>query len=194
MGGNTVGATFAPLAAGVLMVAGGFESGTGNESGEGIEEEQVGLELSDFVGDGGALAALAFDERAAGLVDRRGRVGFGPDAEVFTDDVPVDAPGAGVVTSAMASFPGHERRRGWWREKSGAVEGALHKGAGEQVKSGANPRGATHRRVATCLPADNYSNIHYSIGKDKRGFGGLAANQGMLRIATCRAATAYSGL
>jgi hypothetical protein len=96
------------------MEAGGLESGTGNELGEGVEEEQVGLELPDFFGDGGAFAAFAFDERAPGLIGRRGRRGFGAGAEVVTLDAPIDAPGAGVITSAIAGFPGHEKKKGLW--------------------------------------------------------------------------------
>ena len=63
---------FPPLAAGVLLEAGGFECIPGYQMGQGIEQQQIGFELADFVDDLAASAAFAGEELPAGAVDPSG--------------------------------------------------------------------------------------------------------------------------
>ena len=104
---------FPPLAAGVLLEAGGFEGGPGDQMGEGVEKQQVIFKSANtvnFVGDDGTFPALALDELAAGAVDDGGGVAFGAAADVDADRPAVYPAGAVVVSfAAGASFPGHRR-------------------------------------------------------------------------------------
>jgi hypothetical protein len=96
------------LASSVLVEAGGFESGPGEQIGEGVEEQQVGFEPADFVNDLTASASLAVEELAAGPVSDGGSVAFGAAADVNADNAAVDPVGAGVIGAAIgAGFPGH---------------------------------------------------------------------------------------
>jgi hypothetical protein len=109
------------------MVAGGFESSPDELMGKGVEEQQVGFEAADFVGDESTFAAFALDEFAAGAVHDRGGVAFGAAADVHADDPAVDPVRAGVIASAIgAGFPGHE---GGF-SKAAQTRGALHNGCG----------------------------------------------------------------
>jgi hypothetical protein len=102
---------FSPLAAGVLVEAGGFEGSPGEQMGESVEEQQIGFEPADFIGDVGTFPALAFDDLAASAIGDGGRVAFRAAANVDADNAAIDAARAGVIASAIgAGFPGHERR------------------------------------------------------------------------------------
>jgi hypothetical protein len=97
----------------VLEVAGGVEDGSDNALGKFVEDEQIGLELADFVFDflfvELALPADGFEEGALGPVDPGGVVAFFAGPDVLADDPAVDPSGAGVIASAIgAGFPGHE--------------------------------------------------------------------------------------
>jgi hypothetical protein len=129
---------FPPLAAGMLVEAGGFEFGPGDCMREGVEQQQIGFELADFAGDDGTFVgkfpALALEELAAGEVDDAGRVACGAAADVDAHDPAVDAVSAGVIAEAIgAGFPGHEagsrkRRRREWRYIQ--IDGACWRRAG----------------------------------------------------------------
>jgi hypothetical protein len=97
-------AAFPPLAAGVLVVAGGLEGDAGEGVDEGVEDEQFGLELAGL-GDGlRLLVTIEPLEHIAG----GGDLGPWPGADIGPDDASADATDAVVVTPAVATrFPGH---------------------------------------------------------------------------------------
>jgi hypothetical protein len=82
------------LAAVVLEVAGGIEHRPDDRMGEFVEDEQVGLELADFVFDflfvELALAADAVEKLPAGTVGDGGRVAGSAAADEQADDAAVD--------------------------------------------------------------------------------------------------------
>jgi hypothetical protein len=98
------------LAAGVLVVAGGFEGIPGEQGAERVEQEQVGLECAHLIGDDGTLPAVAVEELTAGAVDDGGGVAFGAAANVDAPDAAVDPLGAVVIpATARSLIPGHRR-------------------------------------------------------------------------------------
>jgi hypothetical protein len=101
---------FPPLAAGVLVEAGGFESIPGNQMGECVEEQQVGFEPANSIGPKSTRLALGVDGPAAAKVRDGGRVAWGA-ADVDADHLALHPPGPGVIAKAVgAGFPGHGRR------------------------------------------------------------------------------------
>jgi hypothetical protein len=115
------------LATGVLVEAGVFEGGVGERDGDGVEEQEVGLEVAGLVGDEGMFASAAIGELADGAVADGGGVAGRSAADVDANDMAVDAAGAGVIASAIgAGFPGHgeatrKRRRRERRYTKGAA-------------------------------------------------------------------------
>ena len=157
--------SFPPLAAGVLVIAGRVQCVLGEQGAERIEQEQFGLEGPHFVGDQGALAALAVEQLAAGAVDDGGRVTFSAAADVHADDAAIDAPGARVIAATFfAGFPGHGdeasdvRRTKWARHvtcagkrqrrtsKSLFAKGGLTEFSEHAVDHGGSDHGLAHLR------------------------------------------------
>lgn len=173
------GPGFAPLAAVVLVKASGFESGAGDEIGEFVEEQQIGFELADFVGDKGPFLAFAVEEFSASPIGDGGRVALGPATDVDADDPAIPAPCARVIGAAFsACFPGHEsgfsKRRNRWGATQISRAGAgnhdsLHNGCG---RSGADavlrnePRG--RRSSANERALHNLSGAPYPNGGLKK--------------------------
>jgi hypothetical protein len=131
------------LAAGVLVEAGGFEGRPRDKFGEGVEEQQVGLEAADLFDDELATAAFGRAELPTGAIADGGGVSPAASADVHADDFSVDPPGAGVIASAIgASFPGHEsRRRVKTGDKRRRCEGATQPGGRARKQRG--PQGVT---------------------------------------------------
>jgi hypothetical protein len=99
---------FPPLAAGVLLEAGCFESVPGDQVGECVEEQQIGFEFADFVNDLAASHAVASEKLAASPFDLGGRRGVGTGGNVLADDLPVHPAGADEIAEAVgAGFAGH---------------------------------------------------------------------------------------
>jgi hypothetical protein len=123
----------------VLVIAGGVQGSPDDRMSEFVEDEQVGLELADFVFDflfvEMALPALTFAEGAVGPSGSRSLVAFfaGPDG--FADDPALDPAGALVTARVFGEgIPGH----GGFG--SGACEkGTRRNGAAETCGRGRTP-------------------------------------------------------
>jgi hypothetical protein len=120
----------------VLVIAGGVKRGADDRLGELVEDEQVGLELADFVFDflliDLALPALTFAEGAVGPSGAGGVVALFAGADVFADDPALHPAGARVTARVFGEGePGH---------------GGFGSGAGERVRA-ARHAGADARPV-----------------------------------------------
>jgi hypothetical protein len=127
-----------PLAAGVLVIAGGMQGGPDDFLGELVENEQVGFKLADFIFDFFlvelALAALALSEGAIGPIGAGGLVTLVAGPDVLADDPAVDAAGAVVISPAVgAGFPGH-----WRSSRSGATQTRHATGQGRREMADAD--------------------------------------------------------
>jgi hypothetical protein len=122
--GSFLGSTaFSPLTTGVLVKTSGKKCAPGEQSAEGIEQQQIGLEIANLGDDERPFASFRFDKHAASTIDNRGRIPRRSAADVLTHDATIHAPRARVIGTALsACFPGHEGGFSKRRNRRGATQ------------------------------------------------------------------------